>query len=141
MILADVNILIPAFRADDAHHAVYRKWLESVVNGDSVFGMSPQVLSSVARIVTNRRAFDKPDPVEKVLAFADALLSQPNCQIIQPGPRHWQIFCDLCRKANATADVVPDAWFAALAIESGCEWITNDRGFARFPGLRWRTPF
>ena len=33
-----------------------------------------------------------------------------------------------------------DAYFAALAIESGSEWITADRGFARFPGLRWRHP-
>ena len=32
-------------------------------------------------------------------------------------------------------------WVAALAIESGCEWITADRDFSRFPGLRWRTPF
>ena len=29
---------------------------------------------------------------------------------------------------------------AALAIEHGCEWNTTDRGFARFPGLRWRHP-
>jgi len=27
---------------------------------------------------------------------------------------------------------VPDAWFAALAIEGGCEWITTDRDYARF---------
>ena len=33
-----------------------------------------------------------------------------------------------------------DAYFAALAIESGSEWITAHRGFARFPGLRWRHP-
>lgn len=25
-------------------------------------------------------------------------------------------------------------------MEHGCEWVTLDRGFARFPGLRWRTP-
>jgi len=30
--------------------------------------------------------------------------------------------------------------FAALAIESGSEWITTDRDYARFPGLRWRHP-
>ena len=30
------------------------------------------------------------------------------------------------------------AWFAALAIEHGCEWVTLDRDFERFPGLRWR---
>jgi hypothetical protein len=35
---------------------------------------------------------------------------------------------------------VPDAWFAALAIESGSEWITTDRDDARFAGLRWRHP-
>jgi hypothetical protein len=34
---------------------------------------------------------------------------------------------------------VPDAWLAALAIESGSEWITNDRDYARFDGLQWRT--
>jgi ABC-type lipoprotein export system ATPase subunit len=32
------------------------------------------------------------------------------------------------------------AWYAALAIESGCEWITLDRNYARFPRLRWRAP-
>jgi uncharacterized protein len=35
---------------------------------------------------------------------------------------------------------VPDAYLAALAIESGSEWITTDRDFSRFPGLRWRHP-
>ena len=33
-----------------------------------------------------------------------------------------------------------DAFLAALAIESGSEWITTDRDYARFPGLRWRHP-
>ena len=33
-----------------------------------------------------------------------------------------------------------DAWLAALAIEHGCEWITFDRDFARFTGLRWSEP-
>jgi hypothetical protein len=23
----------------------------------------------------------------------------------------------------------------------GCEWITTDRDYARFPGLNWRSPF
>jgi predicted nucleic acid-binding protein len=35
---------------------------------------------------------------------------------------------------------VTDAWYAALAIEWGCEWVTLDRDYARFPGLRWRVP-
>ncbi|MXW93640.1 MAG: type II toxin-antitoxin system VapC family toxin [Rhodospirillaceae bacterium] len=31
---------------------------------------------------------------------------------------------------------LPDAYHAALAIEHGCEWVTLDRGYAIFPGLR-----
>jgi hypothetical protein len=29
---------------------------------------------------------------------------------------------------------------AALAFESGSEWITIDRDYGRFPGLKWRHP-
>ena len=47
----------------------------------------------------------------------------------------------LCQKADARGNLITDAWFAALAIESGSEWITVDRDYARFPGLKWRHPF
>jgi len=33
-----------------------------------------------------------------------------------------------------------DACLAAVAIENGCEWITTDRDFSRFEGLKWRHP-
>ena len=42
--------------------------------------------------------------------------------------------------AAAKGNLVPDAYLAALAIESGSEWITTDRDFSRFPGLCWRHP-
>jgi predicted nucleic acid-binding protein len=58
-----------------------------------------------------------------------------------PGERHWGIFEELCREAAATGSLVQDAWFAALAIESGAEWITTDRDYGRFRGLRWRAPW
>ena len=58
-----------------------------------------------------------------------------------PGPRHWEIFIRLCRAARVNGNLVPDAYLAALAIESGSEWITTDRDYSRFPGLRWRHPF
>jgi predicted nucleic acid-binding protein len=41
---------------------------------------------------------------------------------------------------GAPAFRVADAYYAALAIESGSEWITTDRDFSRFTGLRWRHP-
>ena len=60
--------------------------------------------------------------------------------IVEPGDRHWDIFRRLCIETGTRGARITDAWFAALAIESGCEWITLDRDFARFPGLKWSPP-
>ncbi len=65
----------------------------------------------------------------------------PSAKLVVPGGNHWKIFETLCRESAATGSLIQDAWFAALAIESGCEWITADRDYARFKGLRWRPPF
>jgi hypothetical protein len=59
---------------------------------------------------------------------------------VVPGDRHWEIFTRLCRESEAKGNIVGDAYLAALAMESGSEWITTDRDYARFPGLRWRHP-
>ena len=141
MILPDVNVLLYAYRSDSTGHTACRAWLDSVVNGDAAYGMSPQVLASLVRIATNPRVFARPSGIGEALDFSSVLLSQPHCQIIQPGPRHWSIFCRLCREAGTHGNLVQDAWFAALTIDSGCEWITLDRDYSRFAGLRCRTPF
>jgi toxin-antitoxin system PIN domain toxin len=140
VILPDVNVLLYAFRADSPAHPRHRAWLDSVVNGNEAYGMSPQVLSSVVRIATHPRIYARPSRIDDALAFARALLEPPTCTVVQPGPRHFAIFEDLCRRAGATGNLVQDAWLAALAIEAGCEWISTDGDYARFPGLRWRRP-
>jgi toxin-antitoxin system PIN domain toxin len=111
-----------------------------VVNGDARYGMAPQVLSSVIRVTTHPKVFVKPSSMGEVLRFCNILLAQSRCVVIQPGERHWEIFTRLCSEADARGNLVPDAWFAALAMESGCEWITLDSDYARFSGLRWRAP-
>jgi uncharacterized protein len=138
LILADVNVLIYAFRCDTENHFAYRDWLESVVNGPTAYGVAPQVLSSVVRICTHQKIFARPSKSTEVFAFCQTLVEQPNATLIVPGQRHWSIFEALCIQCRATGNLVQDAWFAALAIESGCEWITEDRDYARFAGLRWR---
>jgi uncharacterized protein len=141
VILPDVNVLLYAFREDSVDHARYRDWLDGVVNGDEAYGMSPQVLCSVARIATHPRVYASPSRIENALTYARVLLEQPHCTVVRPGERHFSIFEGLSREARATGNLVQDAWFAALAVESGCEWITTDGDFARFPGVRWRRPF
>ncbi len=55
-----------------------------------------------------------------------------------PSGRHWVLFTGLCR--DIKGPLVTDAYIAALSIEHGCELVTTDSDFARFPGLRWGHP-
>jgi len=141
LILPDVNILIYAFRPDSKDHERYKSWLDDVVNGPGAFGVAPQALASMVRICTHRGVFAEPDSLGDVLAFCRALLELPNATVIFPGERHWPIFESLCESGKARGNLVQDAWFAALAMEHGCEWVTTDGDYARFSGLRWRRPF
>lgn len=140
MILPDVNVLIYAFRADAARHAVCKAWLDGIIANDAQFGMSTLVLSAVIRITTNARIFKEPSSIEETIGFCDDILGQPHCETVEPGERHWAIFTRLCAAAGASGTRITDAWFAALAIEHGCTWITYDRDYARFPGLEWQVP-
>ncbi len=141
MILSDVNVLVYAYRPDATDHGRFRDWLMTVVNGREVYGVSDLILSSFVRVVTSLRIFNPPTPLEPALEFCDSLRNRPNAKLITPGPHHWEIFADLCVRAQAKGALITDAYLAALAIEADCEWITIDRDFARFPGLRWRHPF
>lgn len=51
-----------------------------------------------------------------------------------------RLFERLCRESGAKGNLVADAYLAALAIESGAEWVTMDRDYSRFRGLRSRSP-
>jgi len=140
MILPDVNVLIYAFRKEVPQHTVCRKWLDNTVLGVERFGISPLALAAVVRVTTNRHVYTTPSSFEAVFGFCEDLLGQPHCQIVEPRERHWEIFNRLCIETETRGPRVTDAWYAALAIEWGCEWITLDRDYARFPGLRWRVP-
>lgn len=140
MILPDVNVLIYAFRTDVPQYAICNPWLNKFVAGDQPFGMSRLALSAVVRVTTDRRIYTNPSTLEDVFRFANYLLEQPNCRVVEPGERHWEIFSQLCLATNTTGRRVTDAWYAALAIEWGCEWVTFDRDYARFPGLKWQLP-
>jgi uncharacterized protein len=140
MMLLDANVLIYAFRRDLPQHKSYSPWLGNLVNGDQAFGVPDLVLSGFLRIVTHPRVFSRPSSIEEGLQFVDAVRGSPAFLALAPGPRHWDIFVRLCRSAAVRGNLVPDAYLAALAIEAGCEWITTDRDYSRFPGLRWRSP-
>jgi len=140
VILLDVNVLVNAMRVDSSRHAAVSAYVEKLRGAPEPFGVSELVLSGTLRVLTHPRVFTPPTPVANAYAFVDTLRETPNCVLVSPGPRHWAIFRKLLEETNATGNLISDAWHAALAIEHGCEWISDDADFARFPGLRWRRP-
>jgi len=140
MQLPDVNVLVYAHREDAVDHPRYRDWLQALLASDSAYGISELVLSAFVRIVTHPRIFREPTPLERALAFAGEVRDRSNAVVLAPGPRHWGIFTRYCRECGIRGSLVTDAYFAALALESGCEWVTTDRDYARFAGLAWRHP-
>lgn len=140
MVLLDVNVLVNAMRDAAPRHLVAKAYLEGLRQAPEPFGLSELVLAGALRVLTHPRVFVPPTPVASAMAFVDLLRDTPNAVLVAPGPRHWAIFRDLLSASGAIGNLVSDAWHAALAIEHGCEWITDDADFARFPGLRWRRP-
>jgi toxin-antitoxin system PIN domain toxin len=140
VVAPDVNVLVYAYREELPEHAPCRRWLEGVVRADAAYGVSDLVLSGFVRVVTHPRIFDPPTPLDAALDFADVVRTRPNCIALHPGPRHWGIFERLCRETRAKGNLVADAYLAALAIESGCEWVTTDRDYRSFSDLRILDP-
>jgi toxin-antitoxin system PIN domain toxin len=140
VILFDVNVLIYAQDRSAKDHQAYYNWLQDILNSSVAFGLCDVVLSGFIRIVTHPRILKAPMRSGDALDIIAELRNHPNSLIVEPGDHHWRIFDHLCRHVNAAGNAVPDAYIAALAIESKSELVTADRGFARFPGLAWRHP-
>src|SRR5258707_11088253 len=140
MKLLDVNVLVYAHREDAPGHNEYRKWLERLITGAEPFAILDLVLSGFLRVVTHPRIFDPPTDPKLALYFVEAVRGSANHVLIGPGPTHWSIFARLIRESGCRGNLIPDAFVAAIAIESGCIWITTDRDYSRFGDLNWRHP-
>jgi hypothetical protein len=140
MILMDVNVLVFAHREDVRDHGAYREWLESVINSNTAYGFSELVLSGFIRIVTHPKVFEQPSSLDVAVAFAEQIRTAPQAIGLVAGNNHWQIFLKCSEQISAKGNDVPDAYHAALAMEWGCDWVTTDKGFRRFKGLRVRHP-
>jgi toxin-antitoxin system PIN domain toxin len=137
MQMPDVNVLVYAHREETHTHEHYASWLTALASGAEPFALSEPVLHGFIRVVTNPRIFNPPSTLAQVFKFLDALLERPNCTMIRPGKEHWAIFRQLCENGKLKGKIVADAVHAAIAIESGCEWVTADTDFVRFkPMLR-----
>ncbi|HWL42799.1 MAG TPA: TA system VapC family ribonuclease toxin [Ilumatobacter sp.] len=138
--IVDANLLLYASDATSPFHARSAAWLIDTLDGDVAVGLPWQTLGAFVRIATNPRITTTPltglrawEQVERWLA-ADATWIPPATGATA------RIYGELARRVEITANLVPDAMLAALAIENGVEVASADADFARFPGVRWHNP-
>lgn len=140
MRLLDVNILVQAHRLESERHREIKEWLEFALDEPEGVAVSDLVLSGTLRIITHPKVFKQPTPLPIALDFIESFRNLTTVRVVAPGERHWQLFVALCRRVEARGNLIPDAYHAALAMETGCDWVTLDRDFARFPGLKLLHP-
>ena len=140
MILVDANILLYAEDQLSPRHVAARAWWDSQLSGSQPVCLCWIVLDAFIRIVTNSRVFEHPLSLDQALFRVQSWMDQPCVRIVHPSDRHWSVFRKMLLEGQAVANLVPDAHLAALALEQGCELISTDSDFSRFPGIRWSNP-
>lgn len=140
MIVPDVDLLVYAYNEASSLHAPAREWWEDRMTLQAPLGLAWAIVLGFLRIVTHPSVLERPLRPEAVLDRVDSWLEREHVLILEPGPRHLRILRDLLDATGVAASVKTDTHLAALAIEHRAELNSNDRDFARFPGLRLRNP-
>jgi len=140
VILLDVNILLYAYDREASHHHQIRPWLEELLTSPAEIGIAWLTLWAFVRISTNSRINATPLTPRVAFRTLNELLARHRVAILEPGPRHIQILEQLVVEGQAAGSRVTDAALAALTIEHGATLASTDRGFSRFPELRWINP-
>ena len=86
------------------------------------------------------RVFAPPTPPLEALDSIDALLESPSARLLTPGPRYIALLREMVEASGASGNLVFDAQIAAVCLEHGARTLlTEDRDFARFPGITTQT--
>ncbi len=138
MRVVDANVLLYAVNRASEQHRRARIWLDTALAGTETVAFAWTVLLAFLRLSTHPGIFRRPLSSEQAVGLVRAWLSAGPAAVVEPGTRHLELLGGLLAESGTAANLVIDAHLAALAIEHGATWVTTDRGFARFPGLRWQ---
>ena len=136
--LLDVNVLVAAHRQD---HPLHETCL-AVVDGACAGGMAvcAHTWNGFLRLVTQPKLWRRATPPDVALEAVTRWRSRPNTRVLCDTAATWAHFDRLAREANARGNGFYDLHLAALAMGHDLVLVSDDRGFDRIRGLRWRPP-
>lgn len=140
MILLDANLLLYAHNSSSQEHRGTLAWIEEIRSGPEIVGLAWDTILAFLRVSTTPRIFFEPLGLDTAASIISEWLAWPKVVIVSPTERHWQVLTELLPNTRARSSLIMDAHLAALAIEHGATLCTNDRDFARFPGLKVAFP-
>ena len=142
MIIPDLNILLYAVNEASPHNATARDWLEDTLNhGREDVGLPWAVYLGFLRLTTNPRIFAQALTVQTSNEWLDNLVGHPSVSLLNPGRAHTGILRHLLLSVGTGGNLTTDAHLAALALEQDATFVTGDRDFLRFPGLKLKFLF
>ena len=140
MIVPDANLLLYAYDSTSSLQPAASQWLEESLTGADTVGLSWLTIGAFLRISTNFRLARGRISMEVATQIVDAWLARRAVRLIVPAEQHWILLKQMLTAGRVQGPETTDAQLAALTIEHGGVLYTNDRDFARFPGLRWVNP-
>jgi hypothetical protein len=138
--LLDANLLLYAVDVRSSAHAAAASWLERVLVGDRRVGIPWQTIGAFLRISTHPRVATNPLSSREAWQYVASWLDTDPAWIPPATERTAAILAQLVERHQITANLVPDAQLAALALEHGLIVYSADTDFARFDELRWENP-
>jgi uncharacterized protein len=140
VIVPDVNLLLYAYDSASPRHLESGAWAKSVFAGTELIGLPWQTVWAFLRISTNPRLPGERFSMEKAVGIVQGWMDLKQVRMLAPGERHRSLLQKMLIEGQVRGPLTTDAELAALTIEYGGVLYTTDRGFARFPGLRWVNP-
>lgn len=136
--LLDVNILLAAHRTEHPIHDVCLAAVDGTCSEG--FASCAHTWNGFLRLATHPSVCQPPTPMAIALEAVAAWRRRSEARTLPDTAESWTIFDRLCRRQRAAGNAVYDLHLAALAMAHGCLLVSDDHGFDRIPGLRWKPP-
>ena len=142
MIGVDTNVLVPALMQNHPNHSTAATVLEDLAISPAAWAIPWPCIHEFLSITTNPRIFSPTAAPAQALEQLGVWCDSPSVRLIGESPRHLTTLAGVLAGSGVIGARIHDARIAAICIDHGVtQFLSADRDFKAFPGLRVSDPF